>query len=96
MLESQIAQLKQHYSSLSESDLELILEIVDGQKTGALPREYSADEVALFNSHCEFMATIPDAAHDENLRRTLAEMLESGLIDRAEILERWGAEYLPR
>lgn len=95
-LESQIARIREHYRSLTEADLDLILEIADGQKTGIWPREYSADEVELFNRHCEFMTTIPDVAHDESTRRTLAELLTTGRIDRAEILERWGPEYLPK
>lgn len=96
LLESQVARLQEHYRSLTEADLNLILEIADGQETGIWPREYTPDQVEMFNSHCDFLATIPPAAHDENSRRTLAEMLADGKIARAEIIERWGPEYLPK
>lgn len=95
-LESQVARLQEHFRSLTEAELDLIIEIADGQKTGIWPREYTPAEVELFNSHCEFMSTIPDAAHDENTRRALQELLDTGKIDRAEILERWGVEFLPK
>ena len=84
-----------NYRSLADVDLDLIIEIADGQTTGAWPREYTPDEVELFNRHCDFLATIPAAAHDESTRRALAELLTTGKIDRAEIVERWGPEYLP-
>lgn len=96
LLESQIARLQEHMRSLSGADLDLIIEIADGQKVGIWLREYSPDEVEMFNQHCEFMATILDSVHDENTRRTLQELLAKGSIDRAEIIERWGPEYLPK
>lgn len=95
-LESQVARLGEYMRGLTGADLDLIIEIADGQKTGLFPREYTPDEVELFNRHCEFMATIPDSVHDESTRRNLAELLAKGSIDRAEILERWGPEYLPK
>lgn len=96
LLESQIARLQEHYRSLTREDLDLILEIADGQRAGTWPREYTPAEVEKFNSHCEFLSTFPDSVHDENSRRTMAELLDTGKITRAEIIERWGPEYLPK
>lgn len=94
-LEQQVARLQAYMASLTLAELNLILEVAHAQKAGFFPREYSADEVATFERSCEFMATIPDSVHSENTRRTLAELLTAGKIDKSEIIERWGKEFVP-
>lgn len=96
LIEAEIIRLREHMSSLPLPDLDLIIEIADSMKTGVWVREYTPAEAEIFNSHCDFMATIPDSVHDENTRQTLQELLAKGSIDRAEIIERWGPEYLPK
>lgn len=90
-IEAQIDKLQAHFRSLSRADLDLIIEIADGQKAGGFAREYSASEVGMFNNHCDFLAAIPAAAHEESTRRNVKELLATGKATRAEIDEILGS-----
>jgi hypothetical protein len=93
MLEQQIARLEAHYRGLPEADLDLIIELADSQRDG-LGREFSPDEIALFERHCSFLSQFPDSVQDEHTRRDVAHMLGAGQITRSEVIELFGEKFL--
>lgn len=88
LLESQITRLENYMKSLSREEIDLVIEICDGQRAGAFIREYSQAEVETFERHAEWFSQIPDSVHHENTRRIIAGLLADGKISQAEAAER--------